>query len=101
MIPAALRRRGPEYIEQYRKALKGGKTTIKRLQLLVLGRREWKDKPSFVVSLGMSLLKTVTQLKGIDMSDIGLLERITLEVPENKTGELQYFSIEHLSFLLW
>ena len=35
------------------------------------------------------------------MSDIGLLERITLEVPENKTGELQYFSIEHLSFLLW
>ena len=88
MIPAAIRRRGPEYVEQYRKALKEGKTTIKRLQLLVLGE-ERVGKTSLIRSLiGDEFIEDCDPTKGIDMSDIGLLERISLEVPENKTGKL-------------
>ena len=91
VIPAAIRRRGPEYVKQYRNALKEGKTTIKRLQLLVLGE-ERVGKTSLIRSLlGKKFVENGEATQGIDMYDIGLLERITVGVPEDKEGKPSIF----------
>ena len=102
MIPAAIRRRGPEYIEQYRKALKEGKTTIKRLQLLVLGE-ERVGKTSLIRSLlGKHFKKDCKPTEGIDMSDIELeqlYERIAMGVSEDGDGKLLLYMTTMLSMM--
>ena len=93
MIPAAIWKRGPSYVEEYRRALKEGKTSIRRLQLLVLGE-ERVGKTSLVRSLlGMEFLPDCEPTRGIDMASIGpgeLLEGVTMAVNEEskEAGEL-------------
>ena len=78
------------YVEQYRKALKEGKTTIKRLQLLVLGE-ERVGKTSLIRSLlGKEFMENCQPTQGIVMSDIGpeqLYEHITMGVPDDEDGK--------------
>ena len=89
MIPAAIKRRGSRFVEEYRRALKEGKTSIRRLQLLVLGE-ERVGKTSLVRSmLGMEFLPECEPTRGINMTNIGpeeLLEGITIAVDEGIEG---------------
>ena len=95
VIPAAIKRRGPSYVEQYRKALKEGKTTIRRLQLLVLGEAR-VGKTSLVRSLlGMEFDPDCKSTQGIDMDCIGpeeLMECVNLAVDEEseEAGEISW-----------
>ena len=101
MIPAAIKRRGPKFVEEYRRALKEGKTSIRRLQLLVLGEQR-VGKTSLVRSmLGKKFLPDCSPTRGINMKNIGpeeLLEGITIEVDEGKEekGEPSLFPSLHL-----
>ena len=107
VIPAAIKRRGPSYVEQYRKALKEGKTTIRRLQLLVLGEAR-VGKTSLVRSLlGMEFLPDCKSTQGIDMTSIGpeeLIEHVNLAVDEESegTGEMSWvYHYKHIYQLIF
>ena len=102
VIPAVIARRGKNYVEQYLRALKEGKTAIKRLNLLVLGE-ERVGKTSLVRSLlGKEFLPDCVPTRGINMSSIDpgeLLEGIRMVMHEGRGIDFQILVTQNSTVL--